>query len=49
MSGGGTADAFRIKIMDAAGAVVYDNQPAAAEDGGAATALSGGSIVIHNK
>jgi cysteine-rich repeat protein len=48
--GGGDSDAFRIKIWDkATGEVVYDNQLGADDDSGAATALGGGSIVIHNK
>jgi hypothetical protein len=49
LSGGGGTDKFRIKIWDTSNgdAVVYDNQIAAAEDSSAATALSGGSIVIH--
>ena len=48
LPGGGGADRFRIKIWDAAtGAVVYDNKMGQAEDSGEATALGGGSIVIH--
>ena len=44
----GKPDALRIKIWDTAtGAVVYDNQPGAA-DGAAPTApLGGGNIIIH--
>jgi len=41
-------DRFRIRIWDrASGAVVYDNQAGAPDDADAATALGGGSIVIH--
>jgi hypothetical protein len=48
LSGTGGADALRIKIWDvASGATVYDNQMGADEKGPAATALSGGSVVIH--
>ncbi len=44
---GGT-DSFRIKIWDkSTGAVIYDNQLGASESGSAATAIGGGSIVIH--
>ena len=43
-----TTDRFRIKIWDkATGAIVYDNQAGAEDDSNAATALGGGSIVIH--
>lgn len=46
--GGGGLDKFRIKIwLKATGAIVYDNQMGAADDGDAATVLGGGSIVIH--
>ncbi len=48
MGGGGSSDRFRITIREAAtGAVVYDNQPSAADAAEPATALGGGSIVIH--
>lgn len=48
VSGGGGTDAFRIKIWDSStGGMVYDNQLGASEDSGAATALTGGSVVIH--
>ncbi len=50
VSGGGGVDRFRIKIWDrSTGAVIYDNQRGAPEDGDAATALGGGSIVIHRQ
>jgi PKD repeat protein len=50
VAGGGGTDKFRIKIWDqATGNVVYDNQLGQLEDSGAATALGGGSIVIHAK
>ena len=39
-------DKFRIKVWNAGG-VVYDNQAGASDDSQAATALRGGSIVIH--
>jgi len=44
-----SADRFRIKIWNRAAAdtTVYDNQIGAADDADAATALGGGSIVIH--
>ena len=48
-SGGINPDKFRIKIWQVGGAVVYDNQMGQLEDSDAATSLSGGSIVIHNK
>ena len=48
-AGGGGIDKFRIKIWEIGGAVVYDNGLDAAEDSDAATALGGGSIVIHVK
>jgi hypothetical protein len=48
LSGGGGADKFRIKIWDrASGAIVYDNQLGAADDGDPTTVIGGGSIVIH--
>ncbi len=41
-------DLFRIKIWDkATGEVVYDNQMGDSDDADAATAIGGGSIVIH--
>lgn len=44
----GGPDRFRIKIWDkSSGAIVYDNQMAEGETSSAATALGGGSIVIH--
>lgn len=47
-SGGGGIDKFRMKIWDqATGQIVYDNQMNAADGSSAATALAGGSIVIH--
>jgi hypothetical protein len=46
----GSPDKFRIKIVNkTTSAVVYDNQAGFDDDSPAATALSGGSIVIHNK
>jgi probable HAF family extracellular repeat protein len=43
-------DRFRIKIWDkATSATVYDNQLGQVENSDAATALGGGSIVIHSK
>lgn len=41
------ADAFRIKIIDNGGGVIYDNQRGKSEAGDDATGLGGGSIVIH--
>jgi PKD repeat protein len=50
VSGGGGVDKFRIKVWDVVtGAIVYDNRMGDAEDSAAATALGGGSIVIHAK
>jgi hypothetical protein len=47
-SGGGGADKFRIKIWDAADALVYDNQIGQLDSAPPSTLLSGGSVVIHN-
>jgi hypothetical protein len=48
VSGGGGVDKFRLKILDlSTGATVYDNQLGAADEAAPSTALSGGSIVIH--
>jgi probable HAF family extracellular repeat protein len=45
---GGSMDRFRIKIWDkTSGVVVYDNKMGSGEDSADATALGGGSIVIH--
>ena len=42
------SDKFRIKIWNTiSGVLVYDNQPGAADNADATTALGGGSIVIH--
>jgi hypothetical protein len=48
-SGSGT-DAFRIKVWDSAGGVLFDNQTGSGDDFASSTgqALSGGSIVIHS-
>ena len=44
----GSPDRFRIKIWDATtGAIVYDNQQGASDTSDPATAIAGGSIVIH--
>jgi PKD repeat protein len=48
-SGGGGVDKFRIKIWNAStSTVVFDNQIGAADDATATTAITKGSIVIHN-
>lgn len=48
LNGGGDVDKFRIKIWDInTNNVVYDNQPLDPDTADAATALVGGSIVIH--
>jgi hypothetical protein len=47
VNGGGGLDKFRIKIWDASGHVTYDNQQGASDDALPATAIQGGSIVIH--
>ena len=49
INGSGNADAFRIKITDGSGNVVYDNQMGADEVSGNGTSLGGGNIVIHTK
>jgi hypothetical protein len=51
INGGGNADKFRIKIMNPAGAVIYDNVLGGSDDIDAAypQEIGGGSIVIHNK
>ncbi len=48
--GGGGTDKFRIKIWDinSGSTVIFDNQMGASESGSAATAIAGGSIVIHS-
>ena len=47
-NGGGGIDKFRMKIWDlATGNVIYDNQAGSNDEADAATALGGGSIVIH--
>jgi hypothetical protein len=38
---------FRMKVMDADGIVVYDNQMGASDIATLTTVLGGGSIVIH--
>jgi hypothetical protein len=47
--GGDGTDRFRIKIWDAAGAIVYDNQLGADDGAAATTAIAGGSIQIQPK
>jgi hypothetical protein len=47
VNGGGGTDKFRIKIWDAGGAIVYDNQLGLNDDGDPTTILGGGSIVVH--
>ena len=50
VDGGGGVDKFRIKVWDlVSGNVVYDNQIGQTDVSGAATALGGGSIVVHAK
>jgi parallel beta-helix repeat protein len=46
VSGGGGVDKFRIKITDGDG-VVYDNKMGLPDDSNEATAIGGGSIVVH--
>ncbi len=46
---GGARDGFRLRIWDAAGTVVYDNQPGEPDDSRAATPLAGGSIGAHGR
>jgi hypothetical protein len=48
INGGGGVDKFRIKIQDrSSGIVVYDNQLGTGDNEDPATAIGGGSIVIH--
>jgi len=49
VSGGGGVDKFRIKIwdMNSGDAVVYNNEMLSTDDAAPTTAISGGSIVIH--
>ena len=48
--GGGGIDKFRIKVWRISdGVIVYDNQMGQLDDSSAASALGGGSIVIHSK
>ena len=48
VNGGGDVDKFRIKIKEAGGSVIYDNQPGAADNNYPTAALGGGSIKIHS-
>ena len=49
LRGAATPDALRLKIWDVAtGTVIYDNKFGDGDDSDSATALGGGSIVIHN-
>jgi hypothetical protein len=41
------ADGVRLRIVDAGGAVIYDNQPGAPEDVDLVALLGGGSVVVH--
>ena len=45
----GSPDAFRIKIWDSTGAVVYDNQPGARDDSNAASPLGSGNISVKER
>lgn len=45
--GGGGVDRFRIRIWDASGTVVYDNQIGTPDNSEPTTALGGGQIQIH--
>lgn len=47
LTGGDGIDRIRVRIWDADGVVVYDNQIGAASGDAPTTALGGGSIVIH--
>lgn len=49
VNGAGGTDRFRLKIWNlASGDMIYDNQVSEPDDSDAATALGGGSIVIHS-
>jgi hypothetical protein len=41
------ADAIRVELWDAAGALVYDSQPGAAQDAPVTQLIEGGNIQIH--
>jgi hypothetical protein len=52
ITGGGGTDGFRVKIVDAAGTVVYDNEIASDTDTSLSSPvepISGGSIKIHTR
>jgi len=45
----GAPDGLRVKIWNASGAVVYDNQPGARDDAGAVTPLGGGNVSVKER
>lgn len=45
---GGAGDGVRLKVWDAAGAVLYDNQPGAADAADAVSPLGGGNVQVHS-
>jgi len=50
VSGGGGTDKFRMKIWDrTTDSIIYDNQIGVEDNADPATAIAGGSIVIHDK
>ena len=49
LGGGRSADAIRIELWDASGALVYDSQPSAAQDAAVTTPIDGGNIQIHRE
>jgi hypothetical protein len=46
---GGANDAFRMKIMDSTGGIVFDNRQGASDNSNDTTALAGGSISIKKQ
>jgi len=46
---GASADAVRVELWDASGALVYDTQPGAAQDAPVTQRIEGGNIQIRSK
>jgi hypothetical protein len=45
---GGAGDGVRLKVWDAAGTVLYDNQPGAPDAADAVSPLGGGNVQVHS-
>jgi hypothetical protein len=43
------ADAVRVELWDATGALIYDSQPGAAQDAPVTQTIEGGNIQIHRE